>query len=216
MFDAVSLMKKVIVSCLWALGCIGLGGMQGVLASPAQKSPPTSNPPSLFASRADGVKVMKKLTTQGFIMGTKGPILTAFVSPECIYCIELYKGLKPLADQGKVRVRFIMVGPGEELPAALAINSSKDPLSAMDKYYANLIKGEDAPIQGVSPTPEAIMLMGSNEALAAGGNKEYATPMVLACPTKTTTKWIVGLPNFAMLKKGIETWPKNHTPCDLT
>src|SRR5690606_30845714 len=52
----------------------------------------------------------KAIEGRGFIVGEKGPLLTAFVDPNCIHCKHLHDRLAPFIEEGRVRVRFVMVG----------------------------------------------------------------------------------------------------------
>ena len=46
-----------------------------------------------------------------FILGTKGPMITVFIDPNCIYCHSyLDSTLFPLVKQGKLRVKILPVG----------------------------------------------------------------------------------------------------------
>ena len=120
---------------------------------------------------------------KGIMVGTKGPVITVFVDPNCIYCNKFYKQVMPLVKQGKVRVRFMMVGflrPSSEARAA-AIVSAKDPVRALDEDESNFTEArEQDNSAGTKADPLVARVVQDNTALMyrAGGS---GTPAVLAC-----------------------------------
>ncbi len=47
---------------------------------------------------------------RSFTLGTAGPLLTAFVDPNCPFCHQLYENLQPGVASGRIRVRYVLVG----------------------------------------------------------------------------------------------------------
>ncbi|HEB80731.1 MAG TPA: thiol:disulfide interchange protein DsbG, partial [Chromatiales bacterium] len=78
---------------------------------------------------------LSSVQADGFTVGRKGPLLTAFIDPNCIYCHKFYAEVMPLVKAGRVRVRFIPVAflkPSSAGKSA-ALLAAKDPAAAMAK-----------------------------------------------------------------------------------
>lgn len=120
----------------------------------------------------------------GFVVGSKGPILTAFMDPNCIWCHELYMNIMPLVNQGKLRVRFVIVGILKEssVPRGVAILASDDPAAALAKDEKSFDKrheeGGMAPATGDHPEAEAKLREVTQLMHAAG---PVSTPALLFC-----------------------------------
>jgi thiol:disulfide interchange protein DsbG len=153
------------------------------------------------------------LKGEGIVLGTKGPLVTAFVSPDCLYCIRLFKGLSPLVDAGRVRLRLIIIGPGDERAAAMGIRQSKDPVGALSTHFDGLVSGHD---QTPAARPDKVLehRLDRLESIAAGGQSTYGTPMLLICPQVASPRWVKGLPDFAWLTQSLASWPATGTRCD--
>lgn len=97
----------------------------------------------------------------GFTVGTQGPVITAFMDPNCIFCNRFYNDVMPLVKQGKVRVRYVMVGflKPTSIPRSVAILANKDPAKALDRDEKNFDaaheEGGAEPLKEANPEIEA-------------------------------------------------------------
>ncbi len=136
----------------------------------------------LFLKADDLASQVKK---EGFIVGKKGPVVTAFMDPNCIFCNKLYKGLKPFVDQGKIRVRYVMVATlkPSSMPKSVAILAAKDPAKALDQDEMAFDErteegGTAGDTSGKHPELEA-KIQGYGDLMRKTGST--GTPTVLAC-----------------------------------
>lgn len=124
----------------------------------------------------------------GFVVGTKGPILTAFMDPNCIWCHELYMNVMPMVNQGKLRVRFVMVAILKEssMPRAVAVLAAKDPAAALAKDEKAFDKAHEeggiAPLSGDHAEAEAKVRAITDLMREAG---PVSTPSLLFCNKET-------------------------------
>lgn len=120
----------------------------------------------------------------GFTVGTKGPVVTAFMDPNCIFCNRFYNEVMPLVKQGKLRVRYVMVGliRPSSVPRSVAILAAKDPAKALEKDEKNFDaaneEGGITPDKTPHPEIEAQVLR-SNALLNEAGPS--STPTLLLC-----------------------------------
>lgn len=128
--------------------------------------------------------------THAIMAGTKGPVMTVFMDPNCSWCNRLYGDLAPLIAKGDLRVRFILVGFLKEDSRA----KSATILAASDTYKA-LSEDEQKFDQatesgGVKPsaTPDAglLQVVDSNTQLM-NSISPRGTPLIVYC-NKTTGK----------------------------
>jgi thiol:disulfide interchange protein DsbG len=124
----------------------------------------------------------------GFVVGTQGPVLTAFMDANCIWCHRFYQNVMPAVKAGKVRVRFVMVGILKQtsVPRAEAILSAKDPAAALDKDEKGFVESTEdggiAPIK--TPNPDLEAKIQSSVGLMADAGK-VSTPGLLYCDKAT-------------------------------
>lgn len=118
------------------------------------------------------------LAGKTFIVGEAGPVITAFMDPNCGYCNRFYKDVIPLVKQGKVRVRFVMVGflREDSIPKAAEILAAKDPAKALERDEQNF--GKKAPEPKF--TPEAQAQVESNTQMMSKVG-QVSTPMLVIC-----------------------------------
>jgi thiol:disulfide interchange protein DsbG len=124
------------------------------------------------------------LQAPGFIWGHKGPLVAAFLDPNCIFCHEFWEEAKPLVDAGKLRVKVVPVGflKPTSLPKAATILMQRDPESAWARNEAgfHVHSEEGATRVAVHLDPKVVRQVERNtELLARSG--EVATPTVVAC-----------------------------------
>nr|WP_238819309.1 thioredoxin fold domain-containing protein [Acidithiobacillus caldus] len=124
------------------------------------------------------------LAAPGFTVGTKGPLFTVFLDPNCIFCHDFWNKVYPLAEAGKLRFKVVPVGflKPSSLPKAVTILQSKDPVAAWAQNEASFnVKTEEG---GAKPAkvldPKVLAEVKANtELLARTG--EVATPTIVAC-----------------------------------
>ncbi len=137
----------------------------------------------------------------GFTVGTKGPLLTAYIDPNCIYCHKFYQEVMPLVNAGRVRVRFVPVAflkPSS--PAkAVALLAAADPAAALAKnekdFDTSTEEGGIAPAKDPDPAVAA-KVKANTELLAKSG--QVATPTLVYCSRKGSPVLLQGLPPDAM------------------
>lgn len=158
---------------------------------------------------------LESVQAEGFTVGRKGALLTAFIDPNCIYCHKFYKQVMPLVNAGRVRVRFIPVAflkPSS--PAkAVALLAASDPAAALakkeDKFDTAHEEGGITPAPHPAPDIEA-KVKANTELLAKSG--EVATPTLVYCNRQGKPVLLQGLPKDAMKKmlKAIAPFHDGH------
>lgn len=133
-------------------------------------------------------ELAQKASQVGFVVGKSGPIITAFVDPNCYWCHVLYTKINPLVEAGKVRVRYVVIAaikPSSPARAA-AILAAKDPAKAMkldeEKFNVKAEEGGISPLK--TPDPAAEAQVRANTALMASAGK-VSTPGLLYCAAAT-------------------------------
>lgn len=136
-------------------------------------------------------------TTGAINVGSKGPVLTAFIDPNCIFCHLLYQQVEPLVAKGALRVRYVLVAvvKRSSFEKAAAILSAKDAAAALQQDQTAFDpKTEEG---GIKPdaTPSKVITerINANNALMskAGGS---GTPMLLFCSKDGSVQQLEGLP----------------------
>lgn len=137
------------------------------------------------------------LVGKGFIVGTKGPLITAFMDPNCIFCNRFYNDVAPLVKSGQVRVRYIMVGflKPTSIPRSVAILAAKDPAKALERDEKNFDEaheeGGEAPATGNHPKQEE-EVRANTELMGKAG--PISTPTLVLCKTGNAPEIIRGQP----------------------
>ncbi len=128
----------------------------------------------------------------------RGPVLTVFMDPNCIFCHMLYKDLEPVMAKGDVRVRFVMVGVVKEdsLAKSAAILGMADPLQALatDERKFNKAREEGGIAPAAKPNAAMFAAVAANNRMLsdAGG---HGTPMLLYCSKASgQVKQVEGVP----------------------
>jgi thiol:disulfide interchange protein DsbG len=112
-------------------------------------------------------------------VGTKGPVLWAYIDPNCIFCHKLYGTIMPRVNAGKMQVNFIPVGflHPDSAAKAQAILASKNPAGAIaynEQHF--IVKTESGGVKPDMKTPKnAVDEVASNTKLLASSG-ELATP----------------------------------------
>ena len=130
----------------------------------------------------------------------RGPILTAFIDPNCSYCHLLYDEVMPHVLKGELRVRFVIVVvvKSDSARRAAAILSATDPLAALaqDQRAFDVTHEEGGyPIANAHLLPASIAAVAANNALISKAGID-GTPAVLYCSRrKSSVRMIVGMPS---------------------
>jgi thiol:disulfide interchange protein DsbG len=124
------------------------------------------------------------LRASGFVWGHKGPLVAAFLDPNCIFCHKFWVEAQPLVNAGKLRVKVVPVGflKPTSLPKAATILMQKDPENAWAANEAGFhVRSEEGATQvSAHLNPKVVRQVEQNtELLARSG--EVATPTVVAC-----------------------------------
>jgi len=170
----------------------------------------TANGQNLTATMAQKLHIMPKpvapaklaksmLAAPGFVWGHAGPMITAFLDPNCIFCHLFYEHIAPLVKEGKVRVKVVPVGflKPSSFPKAVTIMQSKNPSDswAYDEKHFNVQEEEG----GIKPSAyldqKVVKEIHANTKLLASTG-EVATPTIVFCSGDKTNdiQMIRGLP----------------------
>ncbi len=128
--------------------------------------------------------VNKMIQSKGFVLGHSGPMIAAFLDPNCIFCHLFYEDVKPELKAGKLRIKVIPVGflKPSSLPKAVHILSSKNPAQAWAYNEKNFnVHAEEG---GISPaknlhTPVTAEIEANTRLLSHTGG--VATPTIVYC-----------------------------------
>ncbi len=97
----------------------------------------------------------KMMAAPGFVLGKSGPMITAFLDPNCIFCHKFWDQVEPLAVAGKIRVKVVPVGflKPSSMPKAITILMSKNPVAA----WAANEKGFDVATEEGATVPAKVL-----------------------------------------------------------
>lgn len=127
---------------------------------------------------------LRAMTASGFVLGHAGPMLVAFMDPNCIFCHLFYESEQSNLKAGKLRIKVVPVGflKPSSLPKAVAIMEAKNPARAWAEDEARFnVKTEEG---GAVPAhrlnvPATAVIRANTKLLAQSG--EVATPTIIAC-----------------------------------
>lgn len=135
--------------------------------------------------------------TRSILVGHKGPVLTVFLDPNCIYCHMLYQQLEPLVAKGVLRARYVLVAvvKRSSFDKAAAIVSASNPAVALkqdqDGFDARAEEGGAKPLAKPSKAvTDAIN--GNNTLLGKAGGE--GTPLLLFCSRQGNVQQLDGMP----------------------
>ena len=139
-----------------------------------------------------------------FVIGSKGPEVTAFFDPNCIYCHELYDQAQPLLKSGKLRLRIVMVGflKPTSFAKSVAILMQSDHAQALATDETKFDeKHEEGGIEPAKTIPAAIKkdIVANTRLLAQSGQE--ATPTLLYQDGAGQWQIVHGMPNDGL--KGV-------------
>ena len=126
--------------------------------------------------------VQKLRHADTFLVGSRGPELTAFMDPNCIWCHRLYEKAMPLVRAGKLHLRVALVGflkPTSAAKAA-AILAARHPAQALafNESHFNVI-AEEGGIRPDYHAPLSIRRAVSDNTHLLAQTGEEATPTLL-------------------------------------
>lgn len=132
-----------------------------------------------------------------FMIGKSGPIIDAFLDPNCIFCHKFYEHAMPAVKKGDLRMRVTLVGflKPSSAPKATAILASKDPVQAMayNEQHFN-VPAEEGGIKPMKKSdPSITAAVGANTAILTRTG-ETATPTLLFCQNNGKMRMVHGLP----------------------
>lgn len=148
---------------------------------------------TMMAAQAHGL-VPKPINSQhlakaamgatGFTLGTKGPLMIAFLDPNCIFCHEFWEKVNPEVKAGKVHVKVVPVGflKPSSFPKAVTIMQGKNAEKGWAENEAkfNTAKEEGGTVPAKKLSAKYSQVIHSNTALLAKSG-EVATPTVIVC-----------------------------------
>lgn len=188
------------------------GGLIGKLGSDLTRAAMYEQ--GLLLKPVDALSQASAPGAHGFIAGNnaKAPILTVFFDPNCIFCHLMHQALaKPIAD-GRLRVRYVLVGTLKPTSAARAasILGAKDPVAAMDLDENAFDKASEEggyPIDA-KPDPSLLAAVEANSKLM-GHSGGTGTPTLLYCGAKSkAVEMLIGMPqDVDALIAGLATEP---------
>ena len=117
-----------------------------------------------------------------FLVGHRGPELTAFMDPNCIWCHRFYEKALPLIHAGKLHLRVVLVGflkPTSAAKAA-AVLMARHPAQALalDESRFNVVT-EEGGIHPASAAPASIRESVHHNTQILIHTGEEATPTLL-------------------------------------
>jgi thiol:disulfide interchange protein DsbG len=133
-----------------------------------------------------------------------------FFDPNCPFCHQLYKKLRPFVGKDDVQFRWIPLGmlTPSSLPKAAAILQASDPLQAFYKNeddYDFAANGQ--PGGGIEPaqtiTPKVRDELAANLALY-NSQKLYGVPVVIWRKPDGRADMLIGVPSDAQIRKILE------------
>ncbi len=148
---------------------------------------------------AESLRQASAAKAEAMVAGSGGPILTAFIDPNCSYCHLLYQEVMPYVLKKKIRVRFVMVGvvKADSKDRAAAILSAPNPLAALnqDQEHFDLTAEEGGfPINTNKHSVDAAASVAANNILMSKSGVD-GTPAFLYCSkAKPGVQLVIGLP----------------------
>ena len=130
------------------------------------------------------ITAARALSAPGFTVGHAGPLMVAFMDPNCIYCHKFWDAAQADILAGKLRLKVIPVGflKPTSLAKATTIMQAVDPALAWanneKKFQKNIEEGGEKPALHLDP--KAIAAVRANTALL-GSTGEMATPTLVYC-----------------------------------
>lgn len=133
-------------------------------------------------------ELARRVDSNGFMVGKKGPVLTAFIDPNCYWCHELYTKFYPRIQAGDLRMRVIMVGflKPDSAARAAAILAAKDPAAALHEDEVKFdLKQEEGGYPVSKSTPQKYLDQVREDTQLMGDAGQISTPGLLYCAKNT-------------------------------
>jgi hypothetical protein len=171
------------------------GASQDAAAPSSSSNKTKASPTSVFGSFTPQQKIAENVNGRGFVLGAAGPMLTAFIDPNCSFCNNFYRQIMPLVSARKVRLRVILVGfvKPSSLPRAAAIVDAPAPTIALDDNEKNFNSAREEgayPIAGSSTSSEKKV----KEDTALLAKLELSVPALVGCAQGRGLFFVAGLP----------------------
>lgn len=143
-------------------------------------------------------ELAKRVVPRAFMVGKKGPILTAFIDPNCYWCHELYTKFYPRIQSGDLRMRVVMVGflKPDSAARAAAILAAKDPAAALHEDEVKFdLKQEEGGYKIPASVPQKFLDQVREDTQNMGDAGQISTPGLLFCAKGTgTLTYQLGMP----------------------
>lgn len=166
------------------------------LAKPSATSP-VSGPPSANQQAQIGQSTSRLLSSinqsAGFIEGSAGPIITAYIDTNCTFCTQLWRNLRAPITSGQVRVRWApvaIIAPDSRTRATTLLQSSR-PLDVLAEHGQS-----GRPIAASSETQGINQAIDANNAMLKllSANQSPATPTLVVNTASGEPVIVRGLP----------------------
>ncbi len=153
-----------------------------------QKSPASESNDTADKSSAKPVNTLMQLKNggQGILVGSAGPVITAYIDPNSETSHRLYKALESAVDTGKVRARYVLValknqGSIKKAEAILSAPSPEKVLSQDERLGKKRANGSwSGGIRGIQGSIYMAQEVNSNTALLADAGY-IGDPVVIWC-----------------------------------
>jgi thiol:disulfide interchange protein DsbG len=145
---------------------------------------------NLRKSSDQGLTEASGAATHSILAGTKGPVMTVFMDPNCSWCNRLYGDLAPRIAKGELRVRFILVGFLKEDSRAKSatILAAQDPVKVLADDEVKFDNTTESGGVKPSATPDqALLQVVDTNTQLMNSISPRGTPLILFC-NKTTGK----------------------------
>ena len=165
--------------------------------SPVSGSPGASQQAQVGQSTARLLASINQ--SAGFIEGSAGPIITAYIDTNCTFCTQLWRNLRAPITAGQIRVRWApvaIIAPDSRTRATTLLQSSR-PLDVLAEHGQS-----GRPIAASPETPGTNQALDANNAMLKllSANQSPATPTLVVNTASGEPVIVRGLPpNLAEL-----------------
>jgi len=96
--------------------------------------------------------------TFGFVEGTAGPVVTAFVDYNCGFCRDFYQRTRPLIARGVMRIKWVPVAilADTSMPKAAAVLGYKDPYTNVNDPVKGMSLAENGTLSPIAAVPQSL------------------------------------------------------------
>jgi thiol:disulfide interchange protein DsbG len=150
-------------------------------ADPRSEGPTQAGSPAGARRAAAGSLLQDASKARGIMEGSRGPVVHVFVDLNCTFCSILYSQMRPLLDEGRVRVHWIPVAvlaDSSRLQAA-GVLEARSPAAALAEHQERRSAGRDG-LPGKRPSRSTEQALAANNDLLRRVNDGLAaTPVLL-------------------------------------